>query len=96
MKEGEVEIIEPKSSTSFFKKQRKTIDQIVPNNRGRKWIRDQLSVTTVITGVAFLSGISLKSWFGINVLSLPVTAYYARRNYDVLSDEMKEIGDQDE
>jgi len=89
MTDDDIEVIKAENTTGFSKKQKKTITQNVLNNRGRKWFRDQLGLTTVISGVAFLSGLSFDTWLGMNLLCLPVTAYYAKKNYSPLSKELR-------
>jgi len=60
------------------------------NNRGRRWLRDQLGLGLVISGIGLLSGFSWETWFGITLLSIPVTVYYARNRYQPLSEDLRE------
>lgn len=60
------------------------------SNRGRKWLRDQLGLGFVISGIGLLSGFSWETWFGITLLSIPVTVYYARNRYQPLSEDLRE------
>lgn len=91
----DIEVIDPERTAGLFKKRRKTITQVVPNRRGQKWLRDQFGLSLVISGVGLLSGFSWETWLGINLLSIPVTVYYARNQYQPLSEELRE-GDENE
>jgi hypothetical protein len=97
--EDEVQVLEAERSFGLFKKvkRRSTRTRDVPNNRGRKWFRDQLGLTTVLTGISVIGGLSSETWVGLNLLSLPVTVYYARENYSVLSsDDVEDVGDEED
>lgn len=91
----DVEVIDSEVGAGLFRRQRKTITQAALNNRGRKWLRDQLGLGLVISGVGLLSGFNWETWLGINLLSIPVTVYYARSQYEPLSEDFRE-GDEEE
>ena len=87
----EVEILESETGVGgLLKRQRKTIERNVLNNRGSKWFRDQLGVTTLISGVGLLAGVSIEFWLGLNLISLPVTFYHAKTEYKPLKKKFKE------
>lgn len=86
----DIEVIDPEVGAGLFRRQRKTITQSALNNRGRKWLRDQLGLGLVVSGIGLLSGFSWETWAGINLLSIPVTVYYARSQYQPLSEDLVE------
>jgi len=86
----DIEVIEPEVGAGLFKRQRRTGKESPLNNRGRKWLRDQLGLGLVISGIGLLSGFSWETWFGITLLSIPVTVYYARNRYQPLSEDLRE------
>jgi hypothetical protein len=91
----DIEVIDSEVGAGLFRRQRKTITSTPLNNRGRKWLRDQLGLGLVISGIGLLSGFSFETWLGINLLSIPVTVYYARNRYQPLSEDLRE-GDEEE
>jgi hypothetical protein len=86
------EILNEEKGAGLFKRQRKVteLEQDVLNNRGKKWLRDQLGVTAVISGIGLLVGVSAEFWLGINLLSIPVTVYHARKKYEALEEKFHE------